>query len=214
MTGNEKNTVTLHNKLLDIQQRLKVPKDNNNDFGGFKYRNIEDIEDKLKPLLKEHDLTLVFNDKMLSVGDRVYVEATATLSDGVDNIQASACAREATSPKAKTDDAQLTGGCSSYARKYAASGLFLIDNTKDADSQGSPSTTVKPTAKPITQDVPASLQQKNLIKQLLEQQGIVKADMPQFLQDEFGIIPGQTLWKADASNIINELLQKTGKSNG
>lgn len=127
--------LTLHDKLLDIQRRLKVPKDNNNEFGGFKYRNIEDIEDKVKPLLSEHKLTLRFSDNMIAVGDRVYVEATAILSDGKDHIESVACAREAASPKAKTDDAQLTGGCSSYARKYAASGLFLIDNTKDADSE-------------------------------------------------------------------------------
>lgn len=125
---------TLHKKLIDIQQRLKVPKDQENTFGGFQYRNLEDIEDKVKPLLKEHELTLIFGDEIIAVGERVYVKATASLSDGKDMIENFAYAREAVTPKAKTDDAQLTGACSSYARKYAASGLFLIDNTKDADS--------------------------------------------------------------------------------
>lgn len=121
----------LHMKLVDIQQRLEVPKLRQNDFGGFVYRNVEDIEKAVKPLLKEHGLTLIFSDEMVAVGDRVYVKATASLHDGSENkIAATAYAREATDPKKKTDDAQLTGGCSSYARKYAAQGLFLIDDGK------------------------------------------------------------------------------------
>lgn len=127
--------MTLHDKLIDIQQRLKVPKGRENDFGGFVYRSIEDIEDKVKPLLKEHGLVLTFDDQMVGIEGRVYVKATAEISDGKETIFVSAYAREAEKPKAKTDDAQLTGACSSYARKYAASGLFLIDNTADADSR-------------------------------------------------------------------------------
>jgi len=125
----------LYKALADIQQRLKVPKDQDNKFADFKYRNLEDIEDKVKPLLKEHNLVLTFEDEMVEVGGRVYCKATAVLTDGESEIRKSAFAREAVTPKAKTDDAQLTGAVSSYARKYAASGLFLIDNTKDADSQ-------------------------------------------------------------------------------
>lgn len=121
---------TLHDKLIDIQQRLSVPKTRENDFGGFNYRNVEDIENAVKPFLKKHNLRLVFTDEIIAVGDRVYVQATASLSDGKDVIEVSASAREAEKPKAKTDDAQLTGGCSSYARKYAACGLFLIDDGK------------------------------------------------------------------------------------
>lgn len=122
--------MTLHDKLIDIQQRLQVPKMRENSFGGFNYRSVEDIETAIKPFLKEHGLALYFKDKVVAVGDRVYVEATANLTDGKDYILASAYAREAEKPKAKTDDAQLTGGCSSYARKYAAQGLFLIDDGK------------------------------------------------------------------------------------
>lgn len=121
---------TLHEKLIDIQQGLKVPKMRENSFGGFNYRSVEDIEDKLKPLLKAHKLSFRFTDEVVAVGDRVYVKATAILSDGQNTEEAVAYAREAEKPKAKTDDAQLTGGCSSYARKYAAQGLFLIDDGK------------------------------------------------------------------------------------
>jgi hypothetical protein len=140
--------LTLHEKLSDIQQRLKVPKDQDNDFANFKYRNLEDIEDKVKPLLKEHGLTMIFEDDVMAVGERVYIRATVYLNDNEGNvIQTSAFAREAVTPKAKTDDAQLTGACSSYARKYAVSGLFLIDNTKDADSTSGQDEPVKMTPK-------------------------------------------------------------------
>lgn len=123
-------TKTLHDKLIDIQQRLSVPKTRENEFGGFNYRNVEDIENAVKPFLKEHSLTLTFADEIVGVEGRVYVKATASLTDGEKVTAVSAYAREAEKPKAKTDDAQLTGGCSSYARKYAACGLFLIDDGK------------------------------------------------------------------------------------
>jgi hypothetical protein len=123
-------TNTLHDKLIDIQQNLKVPKTRENDFGGFSYRSVEDIEVALKPSLKKHSLTLTFEDEMIGIEGRVYVKAWAILSDGQNEIRVCAYAREAEKPKAKTDDAQLTGGCSSYARKYAAQGLFLIDDGK------------------------------------------------------------------------------------
>lgn len=137
--------MNLHEKLIDIQQKLKVPKDISNDFGGFKYRNIEEIETKLKPFLSEHKLSLRFSDRPIEVGGRVYIEATAILSDGTDTIENTAVAREATAPKAKMDDAQLTGSCSSYARKYAAGGMFLIDDTKDADSYSHQTRVTAPT---------------------------------------------------------------------
>jgi len=142
--------LTIHEKLLDIQQRLKVPKDINNDFGGFKYRNIEEIENKVKPYLAEHRLTLTFDDGIIEAGGRVYVQATAILSDGKDSIRVNAFAREAQNPKAKMDDSQLTGSCSSYARKYAAGGMFLIDDTKDADGMDNSKPAPKKTeAKPV-----------------------------------------------------------------
>lgn len=121
---------TLHEKLIEIQQNLKVPKTRENDFGGFSYRNVEDIEIAVKPFLGKHKLTLTFEDEIIGVEGRVYVKAWAVLSDGENEIRKPANAREATEPKKKTDDAQLTGGCSSYARKYAAQGLFLIDDGK------------------------------------------------------------------------------------
>lgn len=118
-------------KLADIQQKLKAPKGQMNKFGGYKYRSCEDILEAVKPLLG--DLVLTVSDDIVAVGDRVYVKAKATITDGEHIICTTAFAREAETKKGM-DEAQITGSASSYARKYALNGLFCIDDTKDADA--------------------------------------------------------------------------------
>jgi len=161
---------TLHEKLVIIQSELKVPKGQNNDFGGFKYRNLEDIENQVKPFLKEHRLTLVLSDEMVDVGGRIYVKATATLHDGKDTVFNTAFAREAEAKKGM-DDSQLTGATSSYARKYAASGLFLIDNTADADSHDNREYTPAPKRTMAKVEEAPSESQINLGKTLMNERG-------------------------------------------
>lgn len=123
--------MNIANKLSKIQQKLKAPKSQTNAFGGYKYRNCEDILEALKPLLGECVVTI--HDDIKVIGDRVYVQAIAQFSDGENFIQSSAFAREPLNKKGM-DESQITGAASSYARKYALNGLFLIDDTKDADS--------------------------------------------------------------------------------
>ena len=126
-------------KLLKIQKELKVPKGNRNTFGNYNYRSCEDIVEAAKPLCHAEGLVLTLSDEMVEVGGRVYVKATATLtdkeskSDGAMMAQAFGWAREAETKKGM-DEAQITGSASSYARKYALNGLFAIDDTKDADT--------------------------------------------------------------------------------
>lgn len=117
-----------------IQQGLKAPKGNYNNFGKYNYRSCEDILEAVKPLLSEQGCTLVITDDIMLIGDRFYVKATATLtnSEGVKEV-ATAYAREQET-KSGMDSSQLTGATSSYARKYALNGLFCIDDTKDADT--------------------------------------------------------------------------------
>jgi hypothetical protein len=122
---------TLHDKLVEIQQKLNAPKGQHNNFGGYDYRSCEDILTALKPLLG--DCAVILNDELVMIGDRFYVKATATLTDGKDNISTTAYAREELVKKGM-DGSQITGSSSSYARKYAMNGLFSIDDTKDADS--------------------------------------------------------------------------------
>ena len=121
----------LHKKLWTIQQTLNAPKNQRNNFGGYNYRSAEDILEAVKPLLQ--NITLTVSDEIVLIGNRYYVKATATLSDGEDAISVTAYAREEESKKGM-DCSQLTGATSSYARKYALNGLFCIDDAKDPDT--------------------------------------------------------------------------------
>lgn len=118
-------------KLNEIQQRLSVPKSHRNTFGNYNYRNCEDILEAVKPLLG--DSKLLLSDEVVQVGDRYYVKTTVTFNDGEYQATVTAYARESEDKKGM-DSAQITGASSSYARKYALNGLFLIDDGKDADS--------------------------------------------------------------------------------
>ena len=123
-------------KLLLIQAALKCPKNQTNKFGGYNYRSCEDILEAVKPLLYETKTTLTISDNIVAVGDRIYVEATATLRDAEtwDIIEQNvAFAREEETQK-WMQASQLTWATSSYARKYALNGLFLLDDVKDADA--------------------------------------------------------------------------------
>lgn len=122
------------NKLLKIQAELKAPKSQINNFGHYNYRSAEDILEAVKPLLKENEALLTLNDEIMQVGERFYVKATARFDDLEGNVTTvTAWAREVET-KTGMDGSQITGTASSYARKYALNGLFLIDDTKDADT--------------------------------------------------------------------------------
>lgn len=118
-------------KVAEIQLKLKAPKSQYNSFGKYNFRNQEDILEAVKPLLGE--LVLHISDEIVEVGGRVYVKATAILTDGENEIKNTAFAREAEEQKGM-QDSMLTGATSSFARKYCLNGLFLIDDTKDADA--------------------------------------------------------------------------------
>ena len=124
-----------HAKLLEIQVNLVAPKEQNNNFGNYKYRSLEDILKAVKPLLSKVKATLTLSDKVELISDRVYVTAQATFTDieSGDSIKCIASARESLDKKGM-DSAQITGSASSYARKYCLNGLFCIDDTKDVDT--------------------------------------------------------------------------------
>ena len=123
------------NRLIAIQQELKAPKNQKNNFGGYNYRSCEDILEAVKPLLAKHKLALVIEDDILAIDGRFYVKANACLLDDTGHLltHATAFAREEETKKGM-DASQITGSTSSYARKYALNGLFAIDDTKDADA--------------------------------------------------------------------------------
>lgn len=120
-------------KLMNVQNKLKAPKNQLNKFGNYNYRNCEDILEAVKPLLFENGLILNISDEIVMIGDRFYVQAVVKVIDEENNyIEAKALARECVDKKGM-DASQITGATSSYARKYALNGLFCIDDTKDSD---------------------------------------------------------------------------------
>lgn len=120
-------------QLIEIQKELKAPKGQYNSFGKYKYRSAEDILEAVKPLLHKHGCQLTLSDEIVLIGDRYYIKATATITNGEEEVTTSAYAREDLDKKGM-DQAQVTGSVSSYARKYCLNGLLLIDDSKDPDT--------------------------------------------------------------------------------
>ena len=124
---------TFIEKLKKIQSELNAPKDAFNTFGKYYYRSAESILKAIKPLLAETGLVLTVSDDIIAVSDRIYVKATAKITDGEHTVETSALAREPLIKKGM-DDSQITGAASSYARKYALCGLLAIEDNKDVDA--------------------------------------------------------------------------------
>lgn len=119
--------------LIKIQAQLKAPKNQRNNFGNYNYRSCEDILEAVKPLLLEHGCILTIHDEVKEICGIPYIEATASIQKGDEGR--SVTAQAGIDPKRKgMDVAQCFGASSSYARKYALNGLFLIDDTKDPDA--------------------------------------------------------------------------------
>lgn len=127
--------MSVYDKLMKVQQELKAPKSNFNSFGKYKYRSAEDILEAVKPLLTKYKATMFITDDIRAIEGRFYLEATITFVDTEtsEKVVVKALAREQEDKKGM-DPAQLTGAVSSYARKYALSGMFAIDDTKDMDT--------------------------------------------------------------------------------
>ena len=165
--------LTPYQRLIKVQSELNAPKNLYNNFGKYKYRNLEGILEAVKPLLAKYDLVLKIKDKVTLIGDRYYIEAVAVIRDALTGEvvdEATALAREAQSKKGM-DESQVTGTASSYARKYCLNGLFLIDDTKDADTDEHHNQTHRPQPQPRQVNRPQMLTSKPTeaqIKQLEE----------------------------------------------
>lgn len=139
--------MNINEKLTTIQKALKASKKEKNDFGGYMYRTIESIFEALKPLLDKEKVSLTLSDDIIQIGDRYYIKATAKLFDSEGSVEVSAYAREPITKKG-TDESQITGAATTYARKYALTGMFLLDNSEnDPDSEQYQKKIAKNTAK-------------------------------------------------------------------
>ena len=173
--------------LQEIQSKLKAPKGQRNNFGGYNYRSCEDILEALKPVLAEYGAAVLLSDEIVQMGTRWYVKATATLKTEKESISVTAFAREAENRKGM-DESQITGSASSYARKYALNGLFGIDDTKDADTMDNRATvshTAKedPFAKLNTKHAKA-LQAAQTAEELVDVMAGIKASMGDAFNDD------------------------------
>lgn len=124
---------TFNEKIIALVTELKVPKGQRNNFGKYNYRSVEDILEAVKPLALKYGLLPNLTDEIVLVGERYYIKATASITDGTQKVESFGYARESENKKGM-DESQITGTASSYARKYAMNGLYLIDDTKDADT--------------------------------------------------------------------------------
>ena len=190
----------MNEKLIHIQSRLKAPKGNYNSFGKYKYRSCEDILEAVKPLLVEEGLTLTLSDEIEQIGDRYYVRATASLYEN-DNLIGivSAYAREEDNKKGM-DASQITGTASSYARKYALNGLFLIDDTKDADTDEYASQTAH--------EEYATTAEKKTLMRLCEDLNVDIAD----ILNQVGVIDGKKMTAKQHAQAL-EILKKIEDGN-
>lgn len=145
----------IYDKLQKIQLELKAPKNKRNNFGGYQYRDLSGILESLKPLLQKYKCAIFLSDNVVTKEDRTYIESTATIIDCEDSTQyyCKGYAREDESKKGM-DLSQLTGACSSYARKYALNGLLAIDDSQDIDSMDN-----------TTQEKPKRTRRSRIVKQ-------------------------------------------------
>ena len=198
--------MNVYEKLMTVQTKLRAPKGQYNSFGKYSYRSCEDILEALKPLLGEVGAIVNVTDEIKLIGDRYYVEATASFIDTEtgERMIAKASAREAETKKGM-DDSQVTGSVSSYARKYALNGLFAIDDNKDADSTNTHGKEIKPNMTPtgITE-----AQLKRLFA-IGNKAGVKKEVVEGTVRKIFGCEP-KDMTKEQYNNICERLEKKAG----
>jgi len=176
-------------KLLNIQTELKAPKNQTNKFGGYKYRSCEDILEAVKPLLKKYKTTLTIEDSIEMIGEHLFLKSTATIRDCESDGELTNTAYAEMSEHKGMSSEQCTGTASSYCRKYCLNGLFLIDDTKDPDTDEFAKQT---TIELITNE------QKETIK------GMFEAEEIKDILREYKKTKLSELTKAEASEIISE----------
>lgn len=225
----EINNLTFNQKLLRIIFELKVKKERYNTHGKFNFRSAEDILEAVKPIAFKYGLLPNLTDEIVLIGDRYYVKATATITDGTSSQSSIGYAREM-EKAAMMNESQTTGSSSSYARKYALNGLFLIDDGQDADSDIASDNQSKPQQKKQYQSksqqnnqyqsnrqqnnfenlagAATDNQKKYLINLIDEHTTKIKHDKKEYTADlmrNFGVAKWNELTAQQASDMINHI---------
>lgn len=204
----EEKELTFNQKFLKLINELKAPKNQQNTFGKYKYRSAEDILEAVKPLANSYGLVPNLSDELVLIGERYYIKATASITDGEQTYWSTGFAREEETKKGM-DGSQITGTASSYARKYAMNGLYQIDDTKDADTDEFKQQENKQTNQKSNN---ASGKQVGMIKaKILEYSKLANGDkdkLETFYLDKYGVSSFDQLNNQSASEVINGLTKK------
>ena len=123
----------LNQKLATIQTKFKSKKSRFNSFGKYYFRSAEDILEATKPFLLELGVSVIITEEILGDCDIPILLSTAIVSDGENQIKATAIVGVDLVAKGMQMP-QRFGAASSYGKKYALGNLFLIDDTQDADA--------------------------------------------------------------------------------
>ena len=189
-------------KLFQIQQKAVAPKDINNDFGGFKYRNVEGILRNIKPILQAMGMYCRLSDEAVELNGATYIKATATLINAEDGaqIEATAYAREMETKKCM-DASQCTGSASTYARKYALQGLLGLDDAKAAhvietDSQN-----------PAEHDEEQTLSRQTILDQIFSLD-VTRKELDDFIAKKRHGKDADTISISDLRSIKTAIVQK------
>lgn len=189
-------------KLFAIQQKAVAPKDIDNNFGGFKYRNVEGILRNIKPVLQEMGVYCRLSDEAVELNGATYIKATAALINAEDGeqIEATAYAREMESKKGM-DASQCTGSASTYARKYALQGLLGLDDSKAApvietDSQS-----------PADHDEEQAISRKTILDQIYALD-VTRKELDSFIQSKRPGKDADTVSLSDLRSIKTAIVQK------
>ena len=189
-------------KLFAIQQKAVAPKDIDNNFGGFKYRNVEGILRNIKPVLQEMGVYCRLSDEAVELNGAVYIKATAALINAEDGeqIEATAYAREMESKKGM-DSSQCTGSASTYARKYALQGLLGLDDSKAApvietDSQN-----------PAEHDEEQALSRQTILDQIYAL-NVTRKELDSFIQSKRPGKDADTVSLSDLRSIKTAIVSK------
>lgn len=206
--------MTIQQKLLNIQSKLKAPKSQYNSFGKYNYRNCEDILEAVKPLCVAEKAVLFVEDTIVNIGDRFYVKAIATLADTdtTECVEITAYAREEETKKGM-DGSQITGASSSYARKYALNGLFCIDDTKDSDSTNKGEET-KANKTSTSNSKPAEKTKRDRLAELINHDDYLAQEALNYMKKTFNKIKANDLNDEEFADLQEQIEQSKVMSDG
>lgn len=212
---------SIHEKLAQIQQELRVPKTKVNTYGGFNYRSAEQILEVVKPLLRKWRTSILLQDEMVLAGNEYVANSTAIITDLDDPTQSISVKSFAIIDVVKKgmDKTQTSGSAISYARKYALGGLLNIDDGNDNDSHNPPATPARkyqprPNPKYTNQkrDGKATNNQRTLLNKLLIDDGsVTKQEQLEWLEDFVGLDRDAGLTSGQASKAISILMGEGAK---